>query len=204
MSWSLIQSAGVDGTNSLGVASLSEAYPSDVTGGNLLVVAVGAFGAITGVSDTRSNIWHALITSVGGTSTFAAIFWAISKDSGPCTATVTGGSFLPGIAVLEFAAPGSIAIDGWAAAGATTASAATPAILLNATDLVVGAIGSDGNPALSAGTGYTAAYTSAGGSGAEASCAIYWANNANATASPAWTLSTSKRSAFVGVAFTAI
>ncbi len=207
MSWSLVQNTGSISTNGSGVSSYGQAFGSNVTAGNLLVAGVGAFNAITGISDSRGNAWSPLVRNHG--STYAGLFWAIAKDSGACTVTVTGSTFFPGLGVAEFnPGSGKVAIyDGsggndFGAGGTTTPS--TASITLTATDLVVGAIGSDANPTITAGTGYTSAFTSAGGAGAEATSLIYFLNDSAGTAAPAWTLSVARQCSLVGIAFKAV
>ena len=74
-------------------ASLSVAFTSNVTAGNLLVAVGGAFntGLVTGCSDTLGNSYTLLGEFVGqGGAGF--IYYAISASSGANTITVTGAS----------------------------------------------------------------------------------------------------------------
>lgn len=69
-------------------------FNADITAGNLLIASTNCVPqvgkSLTGVTDTRGNAW----TLVGALQTgwFSSVFgtwWAIAKDSGPCTVTFT-------------------------------------------------------------------------------------------------------------------
>jgi hypothetical protein len=204
MTWSLVQASGADSTNGSGVPSFAKAYGSNVTAGNLLVVGVGAFKPITGILDTQGNTWASLIGNVPATNTFSALFWCVAKASSANIVTVAGSTFFPGVGVAEFAfGAGKVpTVDGLSANWNTSgASLATQTFPLNASDLVVGVIAGDVNPTFTVGTGFTAAYNSVGGAGAEATCFQYWLNNSNPTVAPSWTLNTARQVSCVGVAF---
>lgn len=80
--------------NSSSNASVSQAYPSNVTAGDLLVVMGGSeFTSGITVSDTLSNAWiqASTVTSSGYIQT---VWYANANASGACTVTITnqGGS----------------------------------------------------------------------------------------------------------------
>lgn len=100
MAIAFVQSASSAGT--------SQAYGSNVTLGNLLLVVAGSqdiAGAITfAISDTQGNAWTALgvvdANSVNGGR--GQLFYAVAKATGANTVTLTTGSTTPLLAVHEF------------------------------------------------------------------------------------------------------
>lgn len=122
------------GSGSSGVASLSQAYPSNVLSGDLLVVAVywgnSAVTSVT-ISDTLSTTWNQSNgpTLDTGSDYHATIYWGIAPSAGADTVTVNfsgaGGNF-PSIFIHEYYIPSgaTVSVDGTPVNG--TGSSGTP------------------------------------------------------------------------------
>jgi hypothetical protein len=78
---------------SAGVAGHSLAFTSNNTAGNLLILAVGAGGAVTGVSDTRGNTWVKAVNYDESSTILLAteIWYAENCAGGANTVSYTGG-----------------------------------------------------------------------------------------------------------------
>jgi len=150
------------------VASTSVPFLSANTAGNVLWVAVGGGGTITVPSDALGNI-YTLATSVNGGSGSAAIYYAVSAQTGTNTVTCnqSGGADLHcHIAEITGLVPASALDQTGSVVSAETCLVSTSAATVKPGEWV-GAFFYDGtsDPALTGGTGYSTVQLSANGSG---------------------------------------
>jgi len=99
----LVQSAAVQGSS---VTSLSQAFPSNNTAGNLIVVFVRATsGQTVTVTDTASNTYALAVSQIQTTNSHQIyIFYAtsVNNSSNTVTATFSGTNTKPWMAVFEY------------------------------------------------------------------------------------------------------
>lgn len=190
MSWSLVQSASANPTGP--VTSMTVAFTSSVTVGNLVVVKVASFYAATSVTDSGSNTWT---QGVGNSGSNASIWYSHVTTGGVLTITVASsnaGGFYPAVEIQEWAGGSSSTVDGSALA---TGSSATPSpgsiTTTGASDLVVSVAAlSASYGTVSPAAGFTLTYTNAYVSGSEGAANEYAANVAAGTYTPAFTITT--------------
>jgi hypothetical protein len=92
-----VQSAAATNVHSL-------AFASDVTAGNLLVIAFSDESTVdpSTVTDTQGNL-YTLADKVTGHTNNAAVYYAIASTTGPCTISYTTGGGWEKVAIAEFA-----------------------------------------------------------------------------------------------------
>lgn len=159
-----VQAAGLP---SSGGALTSVAYPSNVTAGNLLVVALGslALDGVTGtvaVSDTLGSSWAAISAYEQAQNTYGVVlFSALATGSGPDTVTASYNAStgaLSRMVVAEFS--GAVTFDQRTAAnGLTYPLDAGPLAITQAAEMLVGWSVSV-NGSFTPGAGWTVAATS--------------------------------------------
>jgi hypothetical protein len=77
-------------------------FQSNVTLGNILIVAYADSTAATGIADTMGNTWT--LVAPGGANE-AAVWWAKAKSTGPCSLTISATVVNPGLVIAEYAGP---------------------------------------------------------------------------------------------------
>lgn len=169
-----VQSASTSGS-SVTPLTLSVAYPSNVTAGNLLFVAFEEdsgenSGTITGrISDTRGNTWSSFPTPATSLDTALVgfnlnFFYCIANASGAntvsCHTTWSGGTFgsrASGLIIVEYSR--ATTKDQAVGASSSTQFALSPITTLFASELILSIIVQDDTvtgASLSAGAGFTA------------------------------------------------
>jgi hypothetical protein len=88
----------------------SVAFSSNVTAGDLIVIAFGAAGSVdpTTPSDTVNTV-YTKANEITGQNNNQIVYWGTSPSTGPNTVQVTGGGSFPTIAASEFS--GSFTLD---------------------------------------------------------------------------------------------
>ncbi len=161
MAIALVQHTNINGASA---ASQALAYVSNVAVNNLLVVVARCGGTPTSitVTDSRGNTWtnctfHAVV-GIGGLQ----ISYAVSKDSGPCTVTVTPSATNTNrIAIYEYsgaAASAPLDAENNTQTGTSTTPAANSITPAADNELVFGAVANGNNitpQAFTAGTNFT-------------------------------------------------
>jgi len=141
---SLTFSQGTWGTTAGAVSTVSLAYTSNVTAGNLLLFmnTANSTNTFNTPTDTLGNTWVSITTSTH-TTALQQVWWCIANGSGANTVTctiATGGASGMNPVVAEFTVAGSApTVDGYgsgSSANATTVSA-TSSSASGAADLVL-------------------------------------------------------------------
>lgn len=123
------------------------AYPANVTAGNLLVVVVSAFNAVTvTLADTLGQTYSQAVRLVAGTIT-TAIYYVENSTGGANTVTVTpSATAYVSIAVHEYSgAATSGSLDASASASALSTNPSPGAVAAAAGELIVAAYGQGSN-----------------------------------------------------------
>ncbi len=141
-----------------GATSVARAFPANVAAGDTIVVAVVVtVGFVTGVTDSAANTYaKAVGNSSNPNGTEVSIWYAANTNGGPVTVTAAFSEQGDdsGIAVHEYTGLASASpLDRTAGAGGETSSpsSGTTATTIQASELVIGAVGDD-----RVGTNYTA------------------------------------------------
>ena len=216
MSWAHIQGTGTQAAGA--VTSLSVAFGSNITSGNMIATGVATYctptdtltatdnaggGGNTYTSDTTAvvgsnNYWvtisHAPITL--GTGTKPTVTW---------TASGTSPTMYPSIAIDEFSYGGTLSVDSHVSYNNTTVSTASPSVgslTVTGNDLIYAVLGFDASaPTVTAGSGLTLSYSAGCVNGQAEGIAAEYQLNATTTVNPSWTLSAPATTYRCGVAY---
>ena len=217
MSWAHVQGTSTENTvGTTGVTSLTLAFGSNVTAGNLLVLGMGSFqsGGTFSVQDSLNlTNWTQAVVATN-TNLRSAIFWFVTPQSGSATVTLsTTFAAFPGITIDEFSftANSTISADNsGAGSGSSTSLAITtnqPSNTLSTTitpmgtDLIygVGCVGAAGT--WTQGSGFTPGYTGTFASSKAEAVFSEWVLNQSSVITPAASFSVSTPWAFAATAF---
>ena len=151
------------GTQGEGVSSLSRTFPSNITGGNCICVAITSYGAYSGassVADTRSNIYANPILNYGGGTPKVSIYYALNITGGSCTVTYTPTSSSDcALSIMEYSGvAASAALDVTATGTGTSAAPATGNLVCTDNDLIFAVMDEYDNRTITTGTNYTTVY----------------------------------------------
>lgn len=149
------------------VSSLSKAFASNVTLGNLIVVCAGTRSNALpsgGCSDSLGNTYSQAVVSSnsqGSYTRYAAIYYAVVTAAGACTVTVTpsaDGQIVMSISEFSGCA-GSSPLDVTNSGTGNSAAPSSGSVSPNGSDLLVGAMTFDGSPSsITSDSDYTEIY----------------------------------------------
>jgi len=208
MPWSPVQSTGSQNQNT---ASLATAFSSNVTSGNVVIVAITADNAVAltfGVSDTLGTTYTAVASPVVNGTRQVQIFYGALTSSGANTVTVstgaTSGPLSAGIAEYSGLYTGS-PLDASSSATGTSNSPTTGSIPVSGNgELVLGvlAAGQPGmNFSITDAGGFTNRYS--GVTSGNSTIDVEDTSASSATAAT-WTITNSPSWAAMGASFTAL
>lgn len=203
MPWTFVQAATVGAVT----ASQSLAYGSNVTAGDLLVVAVSTYGVDTVTpSDSQGNTYTraaGYVTNPGNGT--LSIWYAIAQTTGACTVTValSANDFM-GLGILDYTPPaGAVAVDGTAqATGGSTAPSCGSIAVAGAGELCIAAYLQEtySSVTVTAGSGFTLRCNQPNGASYEG-LGVEDALNVSTAQTGSFTLNAAAQWAALGVSF---
>ena len=164
MSWSHVQGTGAQASSG-GITSLSKAFVSSVTVGNLICVGCANFtGGTPTIGDTH-NTYTLVGPFTSGSDNLGAAYAPVTTG-GSITVTATVSSSYPAISIDEFDPGGTPAFDNDAHSSGTSTSISSGSVTVTGTDLLFGVVNPAGeSPTI--GSGFSAGYNNNGGIGGQ-------------------------------------